>query len=125
MASIEKVRKKREPTVKDGKHLEFLYTTLRLAKPPNQDEIRNRLPARTIASIASMRRFADRFNLRGLKQANAKLENALENIRAKIEGESRNAFAQWVNSALDPGQGAGKAHRFTAGKSKAPPHGSH
>ena len=123
MASIEKIRKQRwrEPTYMDGKHLGFLYTELRQAQPPKPDVIKEKLPGKTIAFIDKVRRFADRFNHRGLKIANARLEDVLKLIRTKIEWESRSAFAQWVSSALDPSQGAGKAHRFTAGKSKASP----
>ena len=85
-----KIRKLRwrEPTYIDGKHLDFLYTELRQAKPPKPDVIKEKLPDHTIAFVDRVRRFADRFNHRGLKTANAKLEDVLKLIRTKIEREA-------------------------------------
>ena len=108
------------PKFYDGKQrfVDCVHSQLHSMVAPGPDE--SQVDPPKLKEIEYKCHWCHRLSRVALKKVIEKIERYLKEVEANLDKKDRAGFADFVNTSLER-PGAGPAHRFTAGRAKAPP----
>ena len=103
---------------RQDRHIEAIHHVLHcMQRPPSSPEI---VPDETIDRLLHKCRYIQRLNTRALRKTIDQLDADICHVKTKVRKQQSEGFAAFIHESLNK-PGAGAAHRYTAGKAKAPP----